>query len=191
MWITFVLPACSPLRKPAAAVPSSAPQILLWVLIGLLILLCTIAAWIPPMIALQAQHLSVTRKISSFVVLALLGCGVSLSNTIEAGKALFTNRTWAFQQNPQICHPAYPGRLARQEISGLPGLCRLSGSRLCVPGRGLDRLFHHTCKSGRPFDPRPLYGCLCLCLNPHHSGEPPRKRQLIWVLTGISPFASC
>jgi len=43
----------------------------------------------------------VARKITSFVVLSLLGCGVSLSNSIEAGKALFSNRSWAFRRTPK------------------------------------------------------------------------------------------
>jgi hypothetical protein len=77
------------------------PQTLLWASIGFMIALCTIAAWIPPIIALRAQDLSVPRKIISFVILSLLGCGVSLNNTIEAGKALFTNRSWAFSRTPK------------------------------------------------------------------------------------------
>lgn len=78
-----------------------APQYLAWGLVGLLILLCTIAAWIPPMVALKAQRLPVSRKFASFLVLFLLGCGISLSNTIEAGKALLTNRDWAFKRTPK------------------------------------------------------------------------------------------
>jgi len=64
-------------------------------------LLCTVAAWIPPVVALRAQALPVSRKISSFLILYLLGCGVSLSNTIEAGKALLTNRNWVFKRTPK------------------------------------------------------------------------------------------
>ncbi len=80
---------------------SNAPQYLTWGVIGVLILLCTIAAWIPPFVALRSQPLSLSRKISSFIVLFLLGCGISLSNTIEAVKALFTNRDWAFKRTPK------------------------------------------------------------------------------------------
>jgi cellulose synthase/poly-beta-1,6-N-acetylglucosamine synthase-like glycosyltransferase len=80
---------------------SLAPKFLIWVLIGLLILLCTVAAWIPPLVALRAQALPASRKVLSFLVLYLLGCGVSLSNTIEAGKALLTNRNWVFKRTPK------------------------------------------------------------------------------------------
>jgi len=34
-------------------------------------------------------------------VLFLIGCGVSLSNTIEAGKALLSSRNWAFKRTPK------------------------------------------------------------------------------------------
>lgn len=74
------------------ATPASLyPRFLVWSLAGVLIVLCTIAAWIPPLVALRAQPLTRGRKISSFVILFFLGCGVSLNNTIEAGKALLTN----------------------------------------------------------------------------------------------------
>lgn len=77
------------------------PQVLLWILIGLMIILCTVAAWIPPLVALRDQKLSVKHKLSNFLFLYLLGCGVSLNNTIEAGKALLTNQDWAFRRTPK------------------------------------------------------------------------------------------
>jgi cellulose synthase/poly-beta-1,6-N-acetylglucosamine synthase-like glycosyltransferase len=78
-----------------------APQYLIWLPMALLIVLCAVAAWIPPLVALRAQALPASRKPSSFLILFLLGCGVSLSNTIEAGKALLTDRNWAFQRTPK------------------------------------------------------------------------------------------
>ena len=77
------------------------PRVLLWILIGMMIMLCTVAAWIPPLVALRGERLSPGRKISNFLFLYLLGCGVSLSNTIEAGKALLTNQDWAFKRTPK------------------------------------------------------------------------------------------
>ncbi len=74
---------------------------LAWGSVGLLIILCTLSAWISPVVALKAQHLPVSRNLSSLVVLFLIGCGVSLSNTIEAGKALLSNRNWAFKRTPK------------------------------------------------------------------------------------------
>jgi hypothetical protein len=74
---------------------------LIWIPVGLLILLCTVAAWIPPLVALKQQPLSLWRKFFNFVILFFLGCGVSLSNTIEAGKALLTNRDWVFKRTPK------------------------------------------------------------------------------------------
>jgi hypothetical protein len=82
-------------------VPSFEPHYLAWGMVGMLILICTFAAWIPPILTLRAQALPVSRKLSSFLLLFLLGCGVSLSNTIEAGKALLSNRDWVFQRTPK------------------------------------------------------------------------------------------
>ncbi len=80
---------------------SLSPRYLVWSLGGILIVLCTIAAWIPPLVALKSQPLPWWRKAFSFIVLFLTGCGVSLSNTIEASKALFTRRSWAFKRTPK------------------------------------------------------------------------------------------
>lgn len=77
------------------------PQVLIWALIGLLILLCTVSAWIPPILVLRAQRLPLFQKPLSFLVLLLLGFGVSLNNTIEVGKALLTNRNWSFSRTPK------------------------------------------------------------------------------------------
>jgi hypothetical protein len=76
-------------------------QNLTWVLLGLMILFCTVAVWISPIVSLRIQHFSVSHNISSLLVLFLIGCGISLSNTIEAGKALLTNRNWAFRRTPK------------------------------------------------------------------------------------------
>jgi len=84
-----------------SATVTKAPQYLVWGLIGLMILLCTVAAWIPPIVALKGQALPLSRKLLSVLILFLLGCGNSLSNTIEAIKALLTNRDWAFKRTPK------------------------------------------------------------------------------------------
>jgi cellulose synthase/poly-beta-1,6-N-acetylglucosamine synthase-like glycosyltransferase len=72
-----------------------------WIIIGLLILLSTFAAWIAPIVTLRLQNKSVFKNIPNVFVLFLLGCGLSLNNTIEAGKALFTKKIWAFQRTPK------------------------------------------------------------------------------------------
>lgn len=83
------------------AVTSLPSSYLMWGLFGLLILLCTVAAWIPPLVALKIQPHPDRRIFSSIIVLFFLGFGVSLSNTIEAGKALLTNKNWAFERTPK------------------------------------------------------------------------------------------
>ena len=83
------------------AYPPLILQNLTWILVGLMIVLCTVAAWIPPIVTLRAQGLPVSRNLSSLAVLFLLGFGISISNTVEAGKALFTNRDWVFNRTPK------------------------------------------------------------------------------------------
>jgi hypothetical protein len=82
----------------AASLP---PSYLVWSLVGLLILFCTIAAWIPPLVALKTQPDPTQRIFSNIMILFFLGFGVSLSNTIEAGKALLTNKSWTFRRTPK------------------------------------------------------------------------------------------
>jgi hypothetical protein len=77
------------------------PRFILWGVGGLLIMLCTTAVWIPPFVVLKAQHLSPQRILTSIVILFFLGFGVSLSNTIEVGKALLTNKQWEFKRTPK------------------------------------------------------------------------------------------
>jgi cellulose synthase/poly-beta-1,6-N-acetylglucosamine synthase-like glycosyltransferase len=72
-----------------------------WVLLGSMILLCTISAWISPVVSLKSQHFAIRRNLSSLLFLFLLGFGVSLSNTLEAGKALLTNREFTFRRTPK------------------------------------------------------------------------------------------
>jgi cellulose synthase/poly-beta-1,6-N-acetylglucosamine synthase-like glycosyltransferase len=72
-----------------------------WVLLGSMILFCTIAAWVTPIASLKAQKLPVSGNLWSLIILFLLGFGISMSNTIEAGKALLTNRDWVFKRTPK------------------------------------------------------------------------------------------
>jgi cellulose synthase/poly-beta-1,6-N-acetylglucosamine synthase-like glycosyltransferase len=77
------------------------PQMLIIFPIVALIFLCTIAAWIPPFMAIKLQNLRTSQIPSIFLLLMLLGFGISLSNTVEAGKALLTNRNFAFKRTPK------------------------------------------------------------------------------------------
>ena len=114
---------------------SLSPRYLMWSLAGLLIVLCTIAAWIPPMVALRAQPLPLTRKLSSFGILFFLGCGISLNNTIEAGKALLTRRNWAFKRTPKyaVQHGKEQWRDKRYQVS-LDFECILELVFVCLGG---------------------------------------------------------
>lgn len=123
---------------------SLSPRYLVWSLAGLLIVLCTIAAWIPPIVAMRAQPLTWWRKISSFTVLFFLGCGVSLSNTIEAGKALLTNRDWTFKRTPKyaIQYGNEKWRDKRYQVS-LDFVCLLELAFVCLGvGAIADAVWH-------------------------------------------------
>jgi cellulose synthase/poly-beta-1,6-N-acetylglucosamine synthase-like glycosyltransferase len=83
------------------AIASIVPQHLIGGLMGVLLLLCSMATWLPPVVALRSQAMPGSRKLSSFIIFFLLGCGISLSNTIEIGKGLLTKRNWAFKRTPK------------------------------------------------------------------------------------------
>ncbi len=72
-----------------------------WGALDVLIILCMVAAWISPLVSLKQQHLSIRKNLSSLGVMFLLGSGISVSNTIEAIKALLTNRSWEFKRTPK------------------------------------------------------------------------------------------
>jgi cellulose synthase/poly-beta-1,6-N-acetylglucosamine synthase-like glycosyltransferase len=76
-------------------------ETLTWVLLGSMILFCAVAAWVTPIASLRAQNLPVLSNLWSLVILFLLGFGISMSNTVEAGKALLTNREWTFKRTPK------------------------------------------------------------------------------------------
>jgi len=76
-------------------------QYLAWELLIVMIVICAAAPWASALIVLKSQNQSILRNLSSLVILFLIGYGVSLSNTIEAGKALLTNRNWAFARTPK------------------------------------------------------------------------------------------
>jgi cellulose synthase/poly-beta-1,6-N-acetylglucosamine synthase-like glycosyltransferase len=79
----------------------SSIQYLAWYILILMIVICAAAPWVSAVLALQTQNLPVLRNLHSLLILFLLGYGVSLSNTIEAGKGLLTNHHWAFARTPK------------------------------------------------------------------------------------------
>ena len=83
--------------------PASANVVhnLTWGVLDTLIILCMVAAWISPIVSLRVQGLMLRKNLSCLVVLYLLGAGISLSNTIEAAKALLSNRVWEFKRTPK------------------------------------------------------------------------------------------
>lgn len=87
----------------ASANPESAQILhnLSWGALDSMIVLSMVAAWLSPLVTLKSQNLSIRKNLSSLLVLYLLGSGISISNSIEAIKALFTNRVWEFKRTPK------------------------------------------------------------------------------------------
>ena len=72
-----------------------------WGSLDTIILLSLVAAWVSPVFSLKLQKLSIRKNLGGLVMLFLLGVGISVSNTIEAIKALLTNRQWEFKRTPK------------------------------------------------------------------------------------------
>ncbi len=72
-----------------------------WGVLDAMIVLSMVAAWISPLVTLKLQKLSIRKNLLGLLVLFLLGSGISVSNSIEAIKALFTNRQWEFKRTPK------------------------------------------------------------------------------------------
>jgi cellulose synthase/poly-beta-1,6-N-acetylglucosamine synthase-like glycosyltransferase len=85
----------------AGIAPSPTFQNLIWAILLPFIVLCTLAPWISTLTTLKVQGLSPFRQLPTLFVLLLLGFGLSLSNTREAIKALFTNRICEFNRTPK------------------------------------------------------------------------------------------
>ena len=88
-------------HEAALAATAATFQQLAWGILFWLIAFCTIAPWISMVVALKAQKLPVSKNVISLITVFLLGYGVSMSNSIEAGKALLTNRNWEFNRTPK------------------------------------------------------------------------------------------
>jgi hypothetical protein len=72
-----------------------------WGSLDTIILLSLVAAWVSPVFSLKLQKLSIRKNLDGLLLLFLLGAGISVSNTIEAIKALLTNRQWEFKRTPK------------------------------------------------------------------------------------------
>ncbi|MGO8693298.1 MAG: glycosyltransferase [Rectinemataceae bacterium] len=65
------------------------------------IFLCTIATIFYPLTAIRARGRRISDNASSVGILILLGFGLTFSNSVEAAKALFSDRVWAFSRTPK------------------------------------------------------------------------------------------
>jgi len=85
----------------AGSTPIITLQNMVWVILFPLIIFCMVAPWMSCLSTLKAQNFSPARNLATLFVLLLLGFGLSLSNTREAGKALLTDRIWEFNRTPK------------------------------------------------------------------------------------------
>ena len=90
----------------SAFIPTTARHIhdITWGFLDIMIILSMLAAWLSPTITLIVQKLPVRKNLGGLLVLFLLGSGISVSNTIEAAKALLTNREWEFKRTPKYAN---------------------------------------------------------------------------------------
>jgi cellulose synthase/poly-beta-1,6-N-acetylglucosamine synthase-like glycosyltransferase len=72
-----------------------------WALLGLLATLCTISPWVTSITTLRAQKIPVWQNLASLLILLLLGFGLSINNTLEVFRGLFSNRRWEFTRTPK------------------------------------------------------------------------------------------
>ncbi len=105
------IPAGRGLGEAALSVP-------LLPLLWLAVAVCTVSFWIYPLVAVHARGRKIRREIPAILLLAVIGFGVSLSNTIEAAKALFTNRVFKFKRTPKynIRAPGADWRARRYQV---------------------------------------------------------------------------
>jgi hypothetical protein len=75
-----------------------------WALVDTMVVLSFTAAWVSPIFSLKLQKLSFRKNLLNLLVLFMLGSGISVSNTLEAIKALFTNRQWEFERTPKYAN---------------------------------------------------------------------------------------
>jgi cellulose synthase/poly-beta-1,6-N-acetylglucosamine synthase-like glycosyltransferase len=77
---------------------------LTWVFLSPFIALCMLAPWISSVSTIRTQKLSLAHNLASLLVLFLLGFGLSLNDTRDACRALFTNRNWEFGRTPKYAN---------------------------------------------------------------------------------------
>ena len=87
--------------RSASAVALFSFQKVTWMVLGPVIVLCTIAPWVSSISTLRVEKHPFARNLAGLFILLLLGFGISLNNTFEAGKALFSNRSWEFTRTPK------------------------------------------------------------------------------------------
>ena len=85
---------------------TNAPQYLVWALLGLLILLCTVAAWIPPYLILKEQGAPLFAKIIKFRDPFFTRLRDQPEQHHRSCESPAHQSKLGIQTNAEICHPA-------------------------------------------------------------------------------------
>jgi hypothetical protein len=129
------------LQAQAAGLPALPPAVTLqnltWGLFTALTALCALSAWVYPLVVLHAQKQKILPNLPSLLVLFFLGCGISLNNTIEAAKALLSNRTWAFRRTPKYALARREGWKQKSYQVPLDFTCLLELALVCLGGAAI------------------------------------------------------
>jgi cellulose synthase/poly-beta-1,6-N-acetylglucosamine synthase-like glycosyltransferase len=72
-----------------------------WALAAASIAACSAAPWAHAASAVRASGRRMWGSLPSLLLLGLVGGGLSANNSVEAAKALFSNRAWSFQRTPK------------------------------------------------------------------------------------------
>ncbi len=78
---------------------------LLWLMLDLSIILCTLAPWMSLLYSMKLQNQSAWRNLPSLLFLLLVSFGISLSVMYGVIQALFTNRAWEWTRTPKVFDP--------------------------------------------------------------------------------------
>ncbi len=66
-----------------------------------LLILCWAAVWILYTFTLRIEGLSLIRNTPSLFAIGIIGFGISINNTLQSAKALFSDRKYSFERTPK------------------------------------------------------------------------------------------
>ncbi len=109
MFVSFLLSTVSVLLGydglvsvfPAMRAASGTITVPLLLLLWAAAAACTASFWVGPLVTVRERGRSILHELPTVLLLAVIGFGISLSNSIQAAKALFSNRIFSFKRTPK------------------------------------------------------------------------------------------